>query len=58
MVFGDFNSWLPIDEHDKQRAELVKLRNLPGYRSAPNYIYSRGQPDQPDLGDVEGRFFK
>lgn len=43
---------------NKQRAELVKLRNLPGYESAPYYIYSRGQEDQPDLGDVEDRFFK
>jgi len=43
---------------DKQRAELVKLRNLPGYKSAPYYIYSRGQEDQPELGDVKGKFFK
>jgi hypothetical protein len=43
---------------DKQRTELVKLRNLPGYKSAPYYIYSRGQEDQPELGDVKGRFFK
>jgi len=26
---------------DQQRAALVKLRNLPGYESAPAYIYSR-----------------
>ena len=54
MAFAKVNRTLT----DKQRAELVKLRNLPGYKSAPYYIYSRGQEDQPDLGDVEGKFFK
>jgi hypothetical protein len=54
MAFARVNRTLS----DGQRAELVKLRNLPGYQSASHYIYSRGRDDQPELGDVEGRFFK
>jgi hypothetical protein len=53
MAFAQVNRTLT----DDQRAELVKLRNLEGYESAPYYIYSRGQQDQPELGDVESRFF-
>ena len=53
MAFARVNRTLT----DAQLAELVKLRNLPGYESAPYYIYSRGQQDTPQLGDVERRFF-
>ena len=53
MAFAKINRTLT----DSQRAELIKLRNLEGYDSAPYYIYSRGQQNQPELGDVEGMFF-
>lgn len=53
MAFAAVNRTLT----DTQRAELVKLRNLEGYKSAPYYIYSRGANDLPDLGDVQKRFF-
>jgi Spy/CpxP family protein refolding chaperone len=42
---------------DNQRAEFVKLRNLPGYQSAPAYVYSRPLPGQPKLPDTDS-FFK
>jgi len=42
---------------DRQRAELVKLRNLTGYRIAPYYIYSRGRDDKPDLSKANSFFF-
>lgn len=53
MAFAEVNRTLS----DSQRAELVKLRNLEGYESAPYYIYSRGAHEQPELGDVKVRFF-
>jgi hypothetical protein len=36
-----------------QRAELVKLRNLPGYTSAPAYVYSRALQELPKLPDAD-----
>ena len=42
---------------DRQRAELIKLRNLKGYESAAYYIYSRGTDSQPQLGNVNAFFF-
>lgn len=42
---------------DNQRTELMKLRNLEGYRSAPYYIYSEAADKTPELKDVES-FFK
>lgn len=39
-----------------QREELTRIRNLPGYRSAPWYLYSRAMNDAPDVGDTD-RFF-
>lgn len=53
MAFANVNRTLT----DSQRAELVKLRNLEGYDSAPYYIYSRGAKEQPELGDVKATFF-
>lgn len=41
----------------QQRAELVKLRNLPGYEAAPYYIYSEAVQTKPELGKVEAFFF-
>jgi hypothetical protein len=46
MAFAEVNRTLS----DEQRQELVKLRNLPGYESAPYYIFSRGVNDPPELG--------
>ena len=42
---------------DEQRAALVKLRNLDGYRSAPYHIYSRAVWEQPRLVNVDALFF-
>ncbi|MCP4377507.1 MAG: Spy/CpxP family protein refolding chaperone [bacterium] len=41
----------------KQQAELVKLRNLTGYKIASYYIYSRGRDDKPDLSKAKTLFF-
>jgi len=41
----------------RQRAALMKLRNLEGYKSAPYYIYSSPAKDQPILNKVEAFFF-
>jgi len=41
----------------RQRAGLVRLRNLKGYESAPYYIYSSGRYTQPDLRGVRAFFF-
>ena len=41
----------------EQRAALMKLRNLDGYKSAPYYIYSSPAQDQPVLNNVEAFFF-
>ena len=38
---------------DKQRAELVKLRDLPGYKSAPAYVYSRPLSELPKLPESD-----
>ncbi len=54
MAFSKVNRTLT----DEQREQLVKLRNLPGYQSAPYYIYSRGRNDDLKLGDIEKKFFK
>ena len=42
---------------DAQRAALMKLRNLDGYKSAEAYIYSRPLDDKLDLPDTERFFF-
>jgi hypothetical protein len=42
---------------DKQRIELMKLRNLVGYTSAPAYIYSTPVRDAVELTDIDF-FFK
>jgi Spy/CpxP family protein refolding chaperone len=42
---------------DQQRVELVKLRDLPGYHSAPAYVYSRALQEAPKLPDT-AMFFK
>ena len=41
---------------EEQREALVGLRNLPGYTSAPYYLYSRPGQGQPDLGASSGLF--
>ncbi len=41
----------------EQRAALMKLRNLDGYKSAPYYIYSGPAQEQPVLNNVEAFFF-
>lgn len=41
----------------EQRASLMKLRNLDGYKSASYYIYSSPAQDQPVLNNVEAFFF-
>jgi len=41
---------------EAQRAELVKLRNLPGYTSAPAYIYSRPIEGKLDLPNTDFLF--
>jgi Spy/CpxP family protein refolding chaperone len=41
----------------EQRAALMKLRNLDGYKSAPYYIYSSPVQQQPVLNNVEAFFF-
>lgn len=53
MAFGEVNRTLT----DAQRTELMKLRNLDGYTSAPYYLYSKAIQDVPDLGNTD-RFFK
>ena len=53
MAFARINRTLT----GSQREELVKLRNLEGYESAPCYIYSRAETEPFELGDVRGRFF-
>jgi Spy/CpxP family protein refolding chaperone len=40
----------------EQRAALMKLRNLEGYKSAPYYIYSSPANDQPVLNNVDAFF--
>jgi len=42
---------------EKQRAELVKLRNLDGYKSAPAYLYSDAVRETPQLPNTDGFFF-
>jgi len=41
---------------DKQRAELMKLRNLVGYTSAPAYIYSTPVKEAAQLPDTDSFF--
>ena len=52
-AFAAVNQTLTTD----QRAELMKLRNLDGYISAPYYIYSQAMKEEPVLSGVEA-FFK
>lgn len=52
MAFAQVNRSLTPDQRD----ELITLRNLPGYESAPYYIYSRGANDVARFDHVE-RFF-
>jgi hypothetical protein len=42
---------------DKQRADLTKLRNLAGYRSAPAYLYSQPVEADVPLPDTDRFFF-
>jgi len=42
---------------DAQRATLMKLRNLDGYKSAAAYLYSRPLDGKLDLPDTERFFF-
>ena len=39
-----------------QRAELMKLRNLDGYTSAPYYLFSQAVREEPNLDGVENFF--
>jgi hypothetical protein len=41
---------------EAQRAALVELRNLPGYRSAPYYIYSQAMKSKPKPATLSGFF--
>ena len=41
----------------QQRTQLIKLRNLDGYESAPYYIYSEGVHANPNLGNTDSYFF-
>jgi len=41
----------------EQRATLVKLRNLDGYKSAPAYIYSDAVREAPQIPNTDGFFF-
>jgi Spy/CpxP family protein refolding chaperone len=41
----------------EQRKELVKLRNLEGYTSAPAYVYSDAVRDEPKLPETDRFFF-
>lgn len=40
----------------QQRAELIKLRNLQGYESAPYYIYSEAMHVNPELDNTDVLF--
>jgi hypothetical protein len=40
----------------QQRAEMRKLRNLPGYTPAPYYVYSRAAKQAPDTGSTDSFF--
>ncbi len=40
----------------KQHKDLMKLRNLSGYQSAPYYIYSQGIKKEPKLNNVDSFF--
>jgi Spy/CpxP family protein refolding chaperone len=42
---------------EEQREQLVKLRNLDGYTSAPAYIYSDAVRDEPKLPETDRFFF-
>ncbi len=37
----------------EQKAKLMKLRNLEGYDSAPYYVYSAAQKEQPEIGNTD-----
>ena len=41
----------------EQKAQLMKLRNLDGYTSAPGYLYSTALKELPPMSDTEA-FFK
>lgn len=51
-AFAKVNQTLTSD----QRTELMKIRNLDGYTSAPYYVYSQAMEAAPSLGD-SARFF-
>ena len=53
MAFTEVNRTLTSE----QRQALVKLRNLPGYTSAPYYIYSEAMREAPALPDTNALFF-
>lgn len=40
----------------EQRAAMLKLRNLDGYRSAPAYLYSQPMTEAPNLPDTDFLF--
>lgn len=52
MAFAQVNRTLT----DSQRANMLKLRNLDGYKSAPYYIYSQAAKDTPDV-TTAAKFF-
>lgn len=53
MAFANVNRTLTKNQHK----ELMKLRNLDGYTSAPAYVYSRGMRSMPDIPDTDHFFF-
>ena len=42
---------------EEQRAKLVKLRNLDGYKSAPAYLYSDAVREAPQMPNTDAFFF-
>jgi hypothetical protein len=51
-AFAKVGKTLTSDE----RAQLMKIRNLDGYTSAPYYIYSDAMTDNPDLPNTDSFF--
>ncbi len=51
-AFAKVNRTLTAD----QRAAMIKLRNLEGYRSAPAYLYSQPLQELPDIPDTDFLF--
>jgi uncharacterized protein (UPF0218 family) len=48
---------LLIDYRPAQQKPLIKLRNLPGYTSAPAYIYSDPVREEVKLPNTDHFFF-